>query len=229
MGSGGIQALSATSGPSNLQEILMSFATHFARAFVPVVLAAAVAAPAPASSSSDLKAVEASLAATTSMTADFLQADGKGRQMAGTLQLKRPGKIRFSYGGGVNMLLVANGKTLSFVDYDVGQKSSWPIAKSPLAVLLSPNPDLGRIARVLPSDSPQVVVVRARDARRPEFGTLVLAFQRSAAAPGGLRLEGWTAIDAQNKKTTVRLSNQRYNVAIPDSAFTFADPKRKKA
>ena len=73
------------------------------------------------------------------------------------------------------------------------------------------------------------MVVRARDARRPEFGTLVLAFITRRVAPGGLRLEGWTAIDAQNKKTTVRLSNQRYNVAVPDSAFTFAEPKRKKA
>jgi outer membrane lipoprotein-sorting protein len=207
----------------------MTFATNFARALVPVALVATVAAPAPAASSADLKAVEASLAATTSMTANFLQTDGKGRQMAGTLQLKRPGKIRFAYGGGVNMLLVANGKTLSFIDYDVGQKSSWPIAKSPLAVLLSPNPDLGRIARIVPSESPQVVVVRARDARRPEFGTIVLAFQKSAGAPGGLMLEGWTAIDAQNKKTTVRLSNQRYNVAIPDSAFNFAEQKLKKA
>jgi outer membrane lipoprotein-sorting protein len=207
----------------------MSFASNVARAFVPVAVVATIAAPAPAASQNDLRAVEASLAATQSMTANFLQTDGRGRQMAGTLQLKRPGKIRFAYGGGVNMLLVANGKTLSFIDYDVGQKSSWPIAKSPLAVLLSPDPDLGRIARVLPSQSPQVVVVRARDARRPEFGTLVLAFQRSAAAPGGLRQEGWTAIDAQNKKTTVRLSNQRYNVAVPDSAFNYADPKRKKA
>jgi len=207
----------------------MSFATNFARAFVPVALVATVAAPAPAASSADLKMVEASLAATTSMTANFLQTDGRGRQMAGTLQLKRPGKIRFAYGGGVNMLLVSNGKTLNFIDYEVGQKSSWPIAKSPLAVLLSPNPDLGRIARIQPSDSPQVVVVRARDARRPEFGTLVLAFQRVPSAPGGLRLEGWTAIDAQNKKTTVRLSNQRFNVGIPDSAFNYAEPKRKKA
>ena len=207
----------------------MSFATNFARAFIPIALVATVAAPAPAANSADLKMHEASLAATTSMTANFLQTDGKGRQMAGTLQLKRPGKIRFAYGGGVNMLLVANGKTLSFIDYDVGQKSSWPISKSPLAVLLSPNPDLGRIARLQPSDSPQVVVVRARDARRPEFGTLVLAFQRSPGAPGGLRLEGWTAIDAQNKKTTVRLSNQRYNVGVPDSAFNYAEPTRKKA
>ena len=207
----------------------MTFATNFARALVPVALVATVAAPAPAASSADLKAVEASLAATTSMTANFLQTDGKGRQMAGTLQLKRPGKIRFAYGGGVNMLLVANGKTLSFIDYDVGQKSSWPIAKSPLAVLLSPRPDLDRIARIMPSEHDSVVVVRARDARRPEFGTLILAFVRDGSAPGGLKLEGWTAIDAQNKKTTVKLSNQRYNVAIPDSAFNFVEPKRKKA
>jgi len=207
----------------------MSFANSFVRALAPVALVAAVAAPAPAATSGELKAVEASLGATQSMTADFLQTDGKGRQMAGNLSLKRPGKIRFAYGGGVNMLLVANGKTLSFIDYDVGQKSSWPIAKSPLAVLLSPNPDLGRIARIMPSDSPNVIIVRARDARRPEFGTLVMAFQKAPGAPGGLRLEGWTAIDAQNKKTTVRLSNQRYNVAVPDDAFTYAEPKRKKA
>ncbi|MCF2514985.1 outer membrane lipoprotein carrier protein LolA [Sphingomonas sp. G124] len=207
----------------------MSFANSIARAVVPAALVATVVAPAPAATSGELKTVEASLASTQSMTADFLQTDGKGRQLAGTLSLKRPGRIRFAYGGGVNMLLVANGKTLSFIDYDVGQKSSWPIAKSPLAVLLSPNPDLGRIARIMPAESPNIIVVRARDARRPEFGTLVMAFQRAPDAPGGLRLEGWTAIDAQNKKTTVRLSNQRYNVAVPDSAFNYAEPKRKKA
>ena len=206
----------------------MNFVGNLARALAPVAIVAAVAAPAPAATG-DLKLVEASLAATQSMTANFLQTDGKGRQMAGTLSLKRPGKIRFAYGGGVNMLLVANGKDLVFLDYDVGQKNRWPIAKSPLAVLLSPQPDLTRIARLMPSEHKSVVVVRARDARRPEFGTLILAFVRDGSAPGGLKLEGWTAIDAQNKKTTVKLSNQRYNVAIPDSAFTFAEPKRKKA
>lgn len=206
----------------------MNFVSNFVRALVPVAMVATAAA-APAATSGELKAVESSLAATQSMTANFLQTDGKGRQMAGTLSLKRPGKIRFAYGGGVNMLLVANGSTLNFIDYDVGQKSSWPIAKSPLAVLLSPNPDLSRIARLVPSDHKNVVVVRARDARRPEFGTLILAFLRDGSAPSGLKLEGWTAIDAQNKKTTVRLSNQRYNVGVPDSAFTFVEPKRKKA
>jgi outer membrane lipoprotein-sorting protein len=207
----------------------MNFVKSATRALVPVALIAVVSAAAPAATSGDLKAVEMSLAATQSMTANFLQTDGKGRQMAGTLSLKRPGKIRFAYGGGVNALLVADGKTLHYLDYDVAQHSKWAIGNSPLSVLLAPHPDLGRIARLVPSNNNQVVVVRARDARRPEFGTLVMAFLRTGAAPGGLRLEGWTAIDAQNKKTTVRLSNQRYNVAIPDSAFGFTEPKRKKA
>ena len=204
----------------------MFVASRFARALAPAL--AAIAAPAIAASSSDLKAVESHLNQTQSMVAQFTQTDGRGRQLSGTLSLKRPGRIRFEYGKGANMLLVGNGKMLSFVDYEVGQKSSWPVAKSPLSVLLSANPDLGRIARVVPSSDPRVVVVRARDARRPEFGTLVLAFQKAPGAPAGLRLEGWTAIDAQNKKTTVRLSGQRYNVAVPESAFTFVEPKRRK-
>lgn len=207
----------------------MNLMSNAARALIPVAIVATLSAAAPAATTGDLRAVELSLGATRSLTADFLQTDGKGRQIAGTLSLKRPGKIRFAYGGGVNALLVADGTTLHYLDYDVAQHSKWAIGKSPLAVLLAPTPDLDRIARLVPSNNSQVVVVRARDARRPEFGTLVLAFIRSSTAPGGLRLEGWTAIDAQNKKTTVRLSNQRYNVAVPDSAFGFTEPKRKKA
>ena len=206
----------------------MSFAIPFARVLVPTLAAVAVAAPGSASPASDLRAVESHLAQTQTLVSGFTQTDGKGRELSGTLSLKRPGRIRFEYGRGANMLLVGNGKTLNFIDYEVGQKSSWPVAKSPLAVLLSTNPELGRIARVVASDNPSVVVVRARDARRPEFGTIVLAFTRSAGSPAGLKLEGWTAIDAQNKRTKVRLSGQRYNVAVAESAFTFAEPKRKR-
>jgi len=206
----------------------MHVSSRIARALIPAVAVATVSVPVAASSASDLKLVESHLSATQSMVARFTQTDGKGRQLSGTLSLKRPGRIRFEYGRGANMLLVGNGKTLTFIDYDVGQKSSWAVSKSPLSVLLSPNPELGRIARIVDSGNADVIVVRARDARRPEFGTLVLAFMRAPGAPGGLRLEGWTAIDAQNKKTTVRLDNQRYNVAVADTAFTYAEPKKRR-
>ncbi len=206
----------------------MSVASPFARALVPALALVALAAPSIASPATDLSAVENHLAQTQSLVSQFTQTDGKGRQLSGTLSLKRPGRIRFEYGRGANMLLVANGTMPSFIDYDVGQKSSWPVAKSPLAVLLSARPELGRIARIVPSNDPRIVVVRARDARHPEFGTLVLAFTRNPAGPAGLELEGWTAIDAQNKTTRVRLDGQRYNVPIAESAFTYAEPKRKR-
>lgn len=205
----------------------MTLSTLIARALAPAAVVAVLAAPAPAASTGELALVEQHLAASQSMTASFVQTDSKSRQLVGTVQLKRPGRIRFEYGRGANMLLVGNGKTLTFIDYDVGQKSSWAIANSPLSVLLSGNPDLGRIARILPSDDPRVLLVRARDGRRPEFGTMILAFIKSPGAPAGLRLEGWTAIDAQNKRTTVKLDGQRYNVAVPESAFSYPEPKKR--
>ena len=205
----------------------MSFPIQVARALAPVAAVALLAAPVAAASNPDLTKVEVHLAATQSMTANFLQTDSKNRSIRGTLQIKRPGRIRFEYSGGANMLLVGNGKTLTFIDYDVGQKSSWPVEKSPLSVLLSSSPDLQRIATVVGTKDPRVLLIRARDARRPEFGTIVLGFVRSPAAPGGLLLEGWTAIDAQNKRTTVKLDSQRYNVAVGEGAFAYAEPKKR--
>jgi outer membrane lipoprotein-sorting protein len=203
----------------------MSFSTRFARALVPaIVIAAPVAAH--AAESPDMALVRQHLRQVSSMTADFKQTDSKGQVLTGTLQLKRPGRIRFDYGK-TNILVVADGKKLTFIDYDVGQKSSWDLNRTPLGVLLSSDPDLDRIARILPSDDPRVVVVRAVDPSHNEYGKLILAFIRDSGAPGGLKLYGWTAVDAQGKRTMVTLSNQRYNVAVSPSAFTYAEPKKR--
>ena len=204
----------------------MSFPTHFLRAVVPAVIVA-IAAPSAAAENPDLAKVQAHVTAVDTMTANFVQTDAKGRSAGGTLQLKRPGRIRFQYGSG-DLLLVGTGGKLIFLDYQVGQKNSWDLDKTPLGILLSANPDLKRIARVQSNPDQRILVVRAKDPNHAEFGTLVLAFLRSPAAPGGLQLYGWTAIDAQNKRTTVKLSDVRYNVAVPESAFTYAEPKKRK-
>jgi len=205
----------------------MSFSMNLARALAPVAVVA-LAAPAAASEKSDIAQVERHLSAVDSMTATFSQTNAKNQSASGTVQLKRPGKIRFDYKG-QDVLLVGNGKSLTFIDYEVGQKSSWDLNKTPLGILLQANPNIDRIAKVLPQNDPRVLLVRARDARRPEFGTLILAFVRDSSGPGGLRLEGWTAIDAQNKKTMIKLSNQRYNVAVPESAFRYDEPKKRRS
>jgi outer membrane lipoprotein-sorting protein len=200
----------------------MTFTTKFARAMLTGALVAAV--PAAAADSPDLARLKAHIGAVQTMTANFTQTDAKGRSATGTLQLKRPGKVRFQYGSG-DLLLVADGKNLTFIDYQVGQKSSWPLGRTPLGALLSSSPDFNGKAQVLPSKDPRVVVARARNT---SYGQLTLAFLRSPSAPGGLQMYGWTAIDPQGHRTTVKLSNVRYNVAVPDGAFTFAEPKKRK-
>jgi outer membrane lipoprotein-sorting protein len=74
----------------------------------------AAAAPAAAAEAADMAKFRAHLAGVQSMTANFVQTDGRGRSAAGTLQLKRPGRIRFQYGSG-DLLLVANGGKLNFI------------------------------------------------------------------------------------------------------------------
>jgi chaperone LolA len=201
----------------------MTFPTRFARALVPVAIVAA-AAPAAAADSADLAKLKAHIGAVQTMTANFVQTDAKGRSAAGTLQLKRPGRVRFQYGSG-DLLLVADGKRLYFLDYQVGQKSSWPLGSTPLGPLLSGSPDFNGKAQVLPNKDSRILVARAKNT---SYGQLTLAFLRSPSSPGGLQMYGWTAIDPQGHRTTVKLSNVRYNVAVSDSAFTFPEPQKKK-
>jgi len=173
-----------------------------------------------------LAQVQAHLRAVDTMTAGFTQSDRRGRTLTGRLTIRRPGRVRFDYGGSANMLIVGDGRALPFIDYDVGQRQRWPINDSPLSVLLNPNEDLSRFARVVQDDA-RVLMIEARDARRREFGTITIAFAKVAGAPAGLSLQGWNTRDAQNNLTTVRLSSQRFNVPVADTAFRYREPTRR--
>ena len=171
-----------------------------------------------------LQDVAASLQATTSLTADFTQTGADGKVLTGRLTLARPGKIRFQYDK-APMLIVGNGKTLTFVDYKVKQVSQWPVKSTPLGILLSSEPDLSKVAKIV-ATSRNGVVVEAKDPKRPEFGTLAITFARTEGAPGGLALTGWTALDAQGGRTETRLDNTSYNANLGRADFTFKDPRR---
>ena len=189
---------------------------------------AALALPAaPAVAQADtLDQVVGALRGISTMKADFVQTDRTGQSVRGVLTLKNPGRIRFEYERAANMLIVSNGRSLTLVDYDVDQVQRWPISNSPLGALLDPKRDVKRYGRLMPTANPDVLSIEVKDARKPEYGTITLIFVRDPSAPGGLELTSWVALDAQNKRTTVRLSNQRYGMDVANSAFTFRDPRR---
>ncbi len=188
----------------------------------PVLLAASVSASA---QTTDLGAVSTHLQAVQTMTATFAQTDRAGKTVNGVLTLKRPGKIRFQYEKGVPILIVADGKALTFVDYSVKQVQRWPIGNSPLGVLLDPKHDLARYARLIPTADARIVLLEAKDPKHPEYGRITMVFAKQAGAPGGLMLQGWVALDSQNNRTSIRLSNQKFDVPVSASAFRWRDPQ----
>jgi outer membrane lipoprotein-sorting protein len=199
----------------------------FFRPVAVVLTSLALAAPVYAQPSV-IRRVQEHLRGVQTMAADFVQTDRKGKSLSGKVFLKQPGKIRFQYGQGVPILVVGDGRVLNFIDYQVKQVSKYPIGGSPLDILLDPKRDLSRIAKVIPSASPGVITILARDPRRPQFGSITLAFTEDAGAPGGLLLEGWVALDAQNNRTTVRLTNQKLNAPIAETVFQWDDPRPAK-
>ncbi|WP_338424206.1 LolA family protein [Sphingopyxis kveilinensis] len=192
---------------------------------VPAAAGLAIGVPALAQSANGLSAVQSHLKATSTMTADFVQTDRNGQRLSGKLTLKRPGKIRFQYQKGVPMLIVGDGSRLTVIDYEVRQVQSWPVKNSPLGALLDPDRDLSKYARLLPTGNNDVLSVEVKDPKRPEYGTITMVFVRDAASPAGLRLRGWVALDSQNNRTRIDLSNQKFNVAVADSAFRWTDPR----
>ena len=186
----------------------------------------ATPAPVEAQAKGTLDDAVAALRGISTMKAGFTQTDRKGQTVSGTMTLKRPGKIRFEYQKGVPLLLVSNGKSFTLIDYEVNQVQRWPIGNSPLGALLDPSRDVKKYGKLMPSNNPSVLSVEVRDPKKPEFGVMTLVFIRNGSAPGGWQLTNWVALDAQNNRTTVRLSNHRYGMAVSDSTFTYKDPRR---
>lgn len=196
-----------------------------AAASAALVVSASAPLAAQEAQSGDLANAITALRAISTMRADFVQTGRGGQRTKGVISLKRPGKIRFQYERGIPVLVVSDGKALTFIDYEVRQVQRWPIRNSPLGALLDPSRDVMKFGRLVPSENPRLISVEVRDRAHPEYGVITLIFTRKPSAPGGLELASWATLDSQNNRTSVALSNQQYGVAISDNAFRFKDPR----
>lgn len=167
------------------------------------------------------------LKAVRTMTANFVQTNRSGQSVNGNLIMRRPGKVRFEYKGDDSLLIVADGNALTMVDYEVNQVQRWPIKDSPLSALLDANKDLTRFGKIIPTKNDNVISVEVRDPKRPEYGVMTMFFNRERSAPAGLNLVGWVALDSKNNRTTVQLSNVKFNTSVNDNAFKWTDPRRR--
>jgi outer membrane lipoprotein-sorting protein len=206
---------------SPLRSGLLALSLSLAAIGAPLLLPPAMAQ----SEQDDIALVQRHIRGITTLSADFSQTDRRGQVQTGKLLWKQPGHMRFQYEPSNPLLIVADGKSLYMIDYEVRQVQRWPIGNSPLGALLDPSRDMTRFGKVVQTGDPRILSVEVRDPSHPEYGVINLVFQRGGDGPAGLKLYGWVANDAQGNRTSIRLTAAAYGVPIADAAFNWKDPR----
>lgn len=163
-----------------------------------------------------------------SLEAEFIQYAPDGGVAKGKLSLARPGRVRFDYEDGIPFLVVADGKTLNFIDYEIGQVTRWPVSDTPLRALLGGSTDLASIGaniELAPFDNPELVALHAVDVEKPELGHITVYFQQQPYVDQKLRLLRWDVTDAQGQITSVELLDSKINVELAEKLWEFDDPR----
>lgn len=152
--------------------------------------------------------------------ADFTQINADGTLSTGQLTIHRPGRIRFAYDAPDNTLVLsADGNVNIFDARSNSGPSIYPLARTPLSLILSETVDLRREQMVVShrEDGP-TTVVRAQDPEHPEYGSIDLVF---SARPTELRQ--WIITDDTGAQTTVILGTLETDVPVNARLFSLND------
>lgn len=164
---------------------------------------------------------EAHLESIETLQADFIQQAQNGATAEGRLLMARPGLIRFQYAPPAQILLVSDGTLVSFIDYEVGQLTQWPLFDTPISYLVQEKLEFQEEALIDDVQlTPGFIRFRLRNREEPEQGWIRFHF-----ADGPVRLLGWQLSDAQAQTTTVALTNTILNKELGERAFDFETPK----
>jgi outer membrane lipoprotein-sorting protein len=181
-------------------------------------------APTPALSADDKATVQKAVDYIEGLKAvegRFTQIDPKGQVSKGTFYMQRPGKARFQYDPPAELLVVADGADVSVYDRKLKSFDQYPLAQTPLVLLLSKPFRLDHGVTILAVDrSKDGFVITAGDARRRTAGRLTLQFSQNPVA-----LKGWTLVDAQSQKTDVKFTALKSRANLDQNLFVLKDPK----
>jgi len=173
----------------------------------------------------DVQRVEQYLNGIHSLAAHFQQFAQDGGTAGGRVYVARPGRMRFEYEAPSPILLLADGTWVVYIDNQLKQVSYLPIGSTPAWFLLRDNISLADGVTITKFErGPGVIRISLVENKSPENGQLTLTF-----ADKPLELRQWTIVDQQGKSTTVVLNDTRFGVPIDPKAFTFVDPRDKKA
>lgn len=145
----------------------------------------------------------------------FTQVNADGSIDTGTIQIKRPGRIRFDYDANGSMFIAGGGQVAIFDANSNEAPQRFPLSETPLSIILAENVDLSRAGMVTGHSSDGTsTTVTAQDPQHPEYGAIQLVF---TANP--VELRQWVVTDDTGTPTTVVLNDVQTGARIGDRPF----------
>lgn len=138
------------------------------------------------------------------MTGTFTQVDPDGSRKKGTFYILKPGRVLFEYNPPSQVVLVADGRSVSVRDKRLKTQDITPLGATPLRFLLSENLDLARNSNVVGVYQDDVFATVVLEEKQPAVGTYRLMIMFDAKT---LQLKQWTVTDPQGYDTTVAVYN----------------------
>lgn len=147
----------------------------------------------------------------------FTQINDDGSISTGTISIRRPGMARFDYNPPAKALVLASGGEVAIFDKKVGSAPErYPLGDTPLNIILAKSVDLTRSGMVTSHTYDGTsTIVRARDPKRPEIGTIDLVFTGNP-----VELRQWVIRDDSGSETTVILGELDKSAKLPHNIFS---------
>jgi outer membrane lipoprotein-sorting protein len=154
----------------------------------------------------------------------FTQVNDDGTISTGTIFIKRPGRIRFEYNPPEKALVLASGGTVVIYDPKTNEPpESYPLARTPLSIILAKNVNLSRAKMVVGHTADdKSTTVKAEDPEHPEYGHIELVFTSNP-----IELRQWVINDDAGSRTTVILGELDKKARMNNTLFNpeFALPQ----
>jgi len=179
--------------------------------------AEAIAAKLSVEDRKDLKRIETYLHGMKTLRAGFLQVSSNGSVATGKLFLARPGKMRFQYDPPAQILMIADGVFLIYIDKELEQVTHLWLNKTPIGFLVKEDIKLsGDVTVTRFSKGSNIMFTTLARTEELEQGSITMIFSDNPLA-----LRKWTVTDAQGVETTVTLSKLESGIAIDPDLFKF--------
>lgn len=149
----------------------------------------------------------------------FLQTAPDGSRANGSFYIQRPGRMRFEYDPPATLLIVSDGSVVAMRDTELRTTERTPLRSTPLNLILAPQIDLERNARVVRvSRSGPWTLVTIRDRTGEADGQITLHFYGENSD-----LRSWDVIDATGARTRITLSDVTAPASLDRRLFRLED------